>query len=322
MRVVFLGTAPFAVPSLQALHRDPSIQTVLVVTQPDRPRGRGQRCCPGPVKEEALRLSIPVLQPERINGPGPAEGIRAARPDVLVVVAYGQLLGRELLEMAPGGAVNLHASLLPRYRGAAPVHWALLEGAESTGVCTMYMNEELDAGDVIHAEEVAVPADANRQELEELLAGRGARLLLQSLRAIREGTAPRTEQDGARATRAPAVRPGDRWIDWSQSGPRTVNRIRAMAPVPGAITRAGDTVLQITRARYLPELPGPGTAGPGGEHGQVVRAGVRTGLFVRVPDGYIQVERLKPPGKREMDARDFLNGQRLPEGMVFRKEDG
>lgn len=319
MRIVFLGTSSFAVPSLRELGRDPSVLPVLVVTQPDRPRGRGQRCGPGPIKQEAIRLSIPFLQPERINDSESVEAIRTVRPDMLVVVAYGQLLGRDLLDLAPGGAVNLHASLLPCYRGAAPVYWALLRGEDRTGVCTMYMTEELDAGDVIQAEEVGIPAGANRLELEALLAERGAFLLAKTLQAIRSNAASRTRQEEDRVTWAPAIGSKERWIDWSENGREVVNRIRAMAPVPGALTRAGETVFQITKAHYLPELPDPPEGGPGWENGCVVRADARKGLFVRVPDGYVQIEQLKAPGKREMTARDFLNGQRLSNGTVFEK---
>lgn len=311
MKVVFMATAPFAVPALQALLARPDMELVLVVTQPDRPSGRGQKIRYSTLKQTALEGECPLYQPDNVNSAQALERIRQADPDVLVVVAYGQILKEELLALPRLGAVNLHGSLLPAYRGAAPVHRAVMDGVRTTGVCTMHMARQLDAGDVIHCLEVPVGPDMTAGELYDLLADRGAGLLVQTLLDLRDGQAPRKVQDHGAATYAPSIRKEEQRIDWTRDSRSLHDFVRGMQPWPGAHTLYRGQpfgVLQtgLTEDDYPPAPPGT-----------IVQAHPRKGLVVRTGDGVLTLIRVKPAGKKAMDARDFLNGVSIPEGARF-----
>ena len=250
MRIVFLGTPEFAVPSLEALAA--RFEVALVVVQPDRPRGRGRAVAPPPVKARALELGLPVLQAERPNRPGTIGALTAVQADLFVVVAYGAILSPALLAAPRLGCVNLHASLLPAYRGASPIQAALLDGRATTGNTTMWMAEGLDTGDMILSREVAIGPDETAGELSARLAIDGAALLVATVEQIAAGTAPRAPQDKAQATVTKKIRKDDGALDFTAPAVRVHDRARAMTPWPGAQAMYEGTSIRFERTRVTP----------------------------------------------------------------------
>ncbi len=300
MRAVFLGNDPWSVPTLETLAADDEIEVPLVVTNIPKPAGRGSRITPTDVALAARRLDLPLVEVERASDALPA--IREARPDVLVVVAYGEILTAELLHLAPLGAVNLHFSLLPRWRGAAPVQHAILAGDTETGVSVMTMDEGLDTGPVMATGIEPIGSDDDAGSLGDRLAARGASLLALTLRIRAGGSLEGLLQDEAGATRAPKLGPGERRIDWNEPADAIVRRVRALAPEPGATTTFRGAGLKIRRAKSGSgaDAPGPpGTiAAPGDD--VVVAAGHGT---VRLLD-------VVPAGRAAMPAADWARGAR------------
>lgn len=298
MRLVFFGTAPFCLPSLRALHR--LHRLTAVVTRPDRPRGRGLRPGPPPAKQAAQELGIPVLQPESPREEGFLRRLRELRPEAVVLVAYGGMLPPEILRLPPLGCVNLHPSLLPRWRGAAPIARAILAGEALTGLTTFLMDERMDAGPILLQEAVRVDPEEDAGALERRLAERGAELLARTLDLLAAGRLRPREQDHARATYAPPIRPEERWIRWDEEAARVVNRVRALAPRPGALFRAGDRSVKALRAR-----PGTGRGRPGEVLGARGEA-----LEVAAAGGSVLLELVHPAGGRPMSGAAFLRGYR------------
>lgn len=309
MRIVFLGTADFAVPCLQAL-REAGYDLAGVVTQPDRPKGRGKRLAPPPVKETAQALGLAVLQPEKIKDPEAIEQIKELNPECLVVVAYGQLLPKSLLEMTPYGCINVHASLLPRYRGAAPIHRAIMDGCQETGVTTMFVTEKLDAGDIILQSKRVIEPDMTVGELHDLLAGDGAKLLLDTLALMAEGKAVRKPQEEAEATYAAMLRREDELIDWQRTAQEIVNQIRGMDPWPGAYTCWQGKNLKIWKATVRPGNweAMPGTVVNTDDHGLLIVGGDGQGVLVR---------ELQLQGKKRLAVKEFLKGNSLVPGTIL-----
>lgn len=305
-RVLFCGTPDFAVPSLRALLDSPYCP-ILVVTQPDRPRGRGQRVSPSPVKQAALEAGLPVLQPERFNSEETLARIREARPDLAVVVAYSAKIGKRALEMVPEGWLNLHPSLLPAYRGAAPLQWALIRGETRTGVSTFFLNEAWDAGPICLQEELAIRPEEDYGTLSARAAEVGAALILRSVEAVAEGVAPRGPQDDSRATFAPLLKPEDSRLAWESSASDIHNRARGLSPQPGLFARWGGKLLRVEKTGLLAEQ------GTGAAPGQVLRAD-KGGLVVQTGHGAIELLRVRPESKGSMSGRDFVNGARLKPG--------
>lgn len=312
MRIVFLGTADFAVPCLKALWEG-GHELAGVVTQPDRPKGRGKKLAPPPVKEIAQAMELTVLQPERIKEPEAIEQIRRLNPECLVVVAYGQLLPKSLLEMAPYGCINVHASLLPRYRGAAPIHRAIMDGCRETGVTTMYVTERLDAGDIILQSRRVIEPDMTVGELHDLLAADGAKLLLETLALMARGEAVRKPQVEAEATYAAILTREDELINWESTAQEIVNQIRGMDPWPGAYTRWQGKNLKIWKATLT---PGNWEAVPG----TVVSVDDR-GLLAVSGDGQgVLIRELQLPGKKRLAVSDFLRGNSLMPGTILGRD--
>jgi len=310
MRLVFMGTSDFATPSLHALVAA-GHQVTAVVTQPDRPAGRGRRPLPSPVKAAAQELGLPLLQPERASAPDSIEQIRHFQPELLVVAAYGQILSPALLAVPPRGAVNVHASLLPRYRGAAPVQRAIMADEEETGVTIMWMTERLDAGDIILQECTPIGPRETAGELLARLAGMGARLLVAALALIVASTAPRRPQDERQATLAPSLRKEERLIPWQEPAAAVVARVRALSPRPGALTRHEGRQLKVLRARTLEKLcPAAGTAG------QVVEIS-RDGILVGAGVGCVLLEQLQPESGKIMRALEYARGYRVSPGQTL-----
>jgi methionyl-tRNA formyltransferase len=322
MRVVFLGTPEFALPALEALAARGVV--ALVVAQPDKPQGRGRAVAPPPVKERALALGLPVLQASRPNRPGTIGALRAMRPDLFVVVAFGAILSPELLAVPRLGAINLHASLLPEYRGASPIQQAILDGRESTGNTTMWMDEGLDTGDLILARTLSIGPDETAGELSARLATDGAELLVETLERVAAGDAPRVAQDEARASRTHKIAKTDGALDFTQPARAVHDRARAMTPWPGAVAAFAGQAVRFERTRVADgttpgALPGrieAGAAAPG----DLAGVGQGGGLLVRCGDGAIEVLRVRPAGRKEMDALAWWRGLRVNDATPPRFE--
>ena len=300
MRVVFMGTPDFAAASLQKLIES-QYDIAAVFTQPDRPRGRGMALSACPVKALAVENGLPVYQPESLRTPDAIDLLRSLRPDVIAVVAYGKLLPKEILELPPLGCVNVHGSLLPKYRGCAPIQWAVLNGDKTTGVSTMYLSERMDAGDVIFSEETAIGEFETSGELFDRLMEMGARLLVRTLAAIDAGSAPRTPQDEAEACGTQMLDKSFCPIDWNRSPREIVKWICGLQPWPVATAEIGGTVCRVFAAEYTEHKTSavPGT---------VVAAG-RDGIEFACGGGQtLLVTELQAPGKKRMKAADYLLG--------------
>lgn len=299
MRIVYMGTPRFAVPALEVLAGCGRHDVVAVVTQPDRPKGRHLQLAPCPVKEAALARGLPVLSPERI-----AEGLAeltALRPDVIAVAAYGQFIPRPVRELAARGCINIHPSLLPRYRGAAPIQWAVANGDRETGVTIMHVARVMDSGDIILQRPFSIPPDARAAELEPQLAQIGADMLLEAIDLLAAGTAPRIVQDEAQVTIARKLVKEDGRIDWSRPAAEIVNRIRGFSPWPGCHFLHAGTAVKVLRADALPKNGAPGTLV---DDAPVVACGA----------GALRLIEVQPEGKRPMPAADWLRGARLKSG--------
>jgi methionyl-tRNA formyltransferase len=296
MRVVFFGTPEFAVPALEAVAA--RFDVALVIAQPDRPKGRGRALAAPPVKTAALALGIPVLQVESPNVPSPLYALRAIRPDLFVVVAYGAILSSELLLVPKLGAINLHGSILPRYRGASPIQAALLDGLPETGATTMWMDEGLDTGDMIATRTLPIGPEETAGELSARLATMGAALLADTLAQVEAGSASRTPQPSEGATVTKKIRKDDGRLDFTQPAQRVHDRARAMTPWPGALASFAGETLRFARTRIA-----EGTGAPG--------AVLSTApLIVACGEGALEVVRVVPAGKAEMDAPDWWRGLR------------
>lgn len=301
MKVLFYGTPRFALPTLEALLA--SHEVVAVVTQPDRPAGRGQRLTPPPVKERAAAAGIPVLQPERLRDPRWPDPLRAFGADVAVVVAFGQILPKPVLDAPARGSINVHASLLPKYRGAAPIAWAIIRGETETGVTTFLMDEGMDTGPVLLAERTPIRPDETAGELGDRLAAIGARVLIETLARI-DALPPTPQPEGA--TLAPRLRKADGRLDWRERALALVDRIRGCNPWPGAVTATPTGRLVIWRARTATsgaDRAEPGTllAGPGG-------------LCVAAGDGLVEPTEVQPENRRAVSWAEYLRGARLRAG--------
>lgn len=300
-----MGTPDFAVPTLQALLGSPH-QVAGVFSQPDRPKGRGYKLVPPPVKELAIAQKIPVYQPEKMRDGAALEILKELRPDVIVVAAYGRILPKEILELPPYGCVNVHASLLPKYRGAGPVQWSVINGEKTTGVTTMFMAEGMDTGDILEQASVAIGPDETAGELMDRLASLGAELLLHTLKKLEAGEAVRTVQDESQATHAPMLKKADGALDFSQPAQKLYDLIRGVSPWPGAYAYLDDKLIKIHKAVLLPEQKG--------EAGTLIE-GKR--MIVGCAKGSLELLEVQPQGGKRMRGEDFLRGRRPNSGKKF-----
>ena len=304
LRVLFLGTPVFALPSLHALAEVTTL--VGVVTQPDRPAGRGRKPVAPPVAAAARALGVPVLQPERLRSASTVEALAHLSPDLIVTVAYGRIIPAAVLALPPRGCINLHPSLLPAYRGASPIERAVADGATATGVTIMYLTEEIDAGDIILQREIAIGPEEAAGELEDRLAREGATLLVEAVRLIARGEAPRRPQDHSRAAYVGRLSKADGQVDWNRPAPHLVNHVRAMNPWPSAYTVWRGGLLKIWRARVA------GGAG-GGPPGLVLAAG-EDGITVAAGEGALVLLEVQAEGGRRLPAGEFLRGHPIRPG--------
>jgi len=316
MRIVFAGSGSFGLPSLEALVAGGQ-EVPLILTQPDRPAGRGRHIRLGPVKRLARERDIPLLQPQNVNTAAVARRVRGAQPDLLFVAAFGQKIGPKLLEMPTYGAVNLHASLLPKYRGPAPINWAIINGETETGLTVIDMTSQIDAGDILGQRAAPIPANETAGELHDRLAELGARLVTETTREILLDEVERRRQDENRATPAPRLKKADGRINWNRPARDVHNHIRGMTPWPGAFAQLTFADKKKTRLRLGIDrsvlLPVPAdTAAPG----TIVDAASH-GIDVATARGAVRILELTPAGKRTMTAADFLNGHPVKAGLRF-----
>jgi len=310
LRVIFMGTPQFACPTLQRLI-DRGDEIPAVVTQPDRPKGRGQKSVPPPVKELAERHGLPVLQPIKVRAPEFIESVREMNPDVVVVVAFGRILPKALLEIPRYGCINVHASLLPRYRGAAPLNWCIINGETETGVTTMLMDVGLDTGDMLLKKATPIDPDEDTSSLHDRLSLIGADLLHETLDLLVQGKLVPEKQDDALSCYAPMLKKEDGLIDWTRDARTIRNLVRGMTPWPGAFTYLDGKLVKVYRARI-----GEGEGAPG----TVLDAG-RDGIEVACGGGSLLLDELQLEGKKRLPVRDFLAGCRIAPGTAFGKED-
>jgi methionyl-tRNA formyltransferase len=309
LRIGFFGTGEFAVPSLEAIHQK-GHEVALVVSQPDRPQGRGLNLRPTPVKHAAHRLGLPVFQPERLRHE--PERIIALGAEILVVVAYGQILRANVLECAPRGAVNVHASLLPKYRGAAPIQWAIANGETLTGVTTMQLDQGMDTGPILLQQSCPIEPEDTAATLEPRLAALGAALLLQTLGGLATGSVVPRPQDQNQATRAPLIRKVDAWVDFEQSAALIANRLRGFSPWPGVQFVHNGRPVKILSARAL-EVESSETVPPGA----VVRVS-KEGVDVSCePGSVLRLTCVQPESRSPVSGFDFANGWKLTVGTML-----
>jgi methionyl-tRNA formyltransferase len=304
MRIVFMGTPEYAQVSLQAL-LDQGYQVAGVFTQPDRPKGRGAKVSIPPVKELAVRHGIPVFQPGRIRSEG-LDDLMFLRPDICVTAAFGQILSGEILSVPLLGTVNVHASLLPRYRGSSPVSWAIMMGEKETGVTTMLTNKGIDTGDILLQGKTAIGEDETAGELTVRLAAMGASLLIKTLKLIAAGTCPRCPQNEAEMSYYPMLKKETGAILWQKTARQIANQVRGLNPWPGAYTSSPWGTLKILQAKAIREESG---ARPGGILREIGRD-----LLVQAGEGILHIKTIQAQGGRAMPTADFLRGHPLPEG--------
>ena len=307
MKIIFMGTPDFAVPSLKGLIKA-GHQVVLAVTQPDKPKGRGKAMQFSPVKETALEYGIPVYQPKRIREPECVEYLKKQNPDVIVVVAFGQILPEEILKMPAFGCINVHGSLLPKYRGAAPVQWAVINGDAETGVTTMYMDKGLDTGDIILEKTVPIEKKETGGSLFDKLKEEGAELLIETLSRIEQGTAPRKKQEGP-SCYAKMLDKSIGKIDWQKSAVEIERLIRGLNPWPSAYTKIKDKTLKIWDGDCVEEnlssVPG-----------QIVQV-TKEDFAVQTGHGLLKIKEVQLEGKKRMRADSFLRGFSLEKGDIL-----
>lgn len=303
IRTVFMGTPVFAVPTLEVL-LNAHFNLVGVYTQPDRPKGRGQNTAASPVKEQALRHGIPVFQPQKLRAPEVVEELRALAPDLIVVVAFGQILPRSVLEIPRYGCINVHASLLPKYRGAAPINQAIIDGEHETGITTMLMDVGLDTGPMLLKRSLAIGPDETAGELHDRLSALGGETLAATLQLLLRGELRPEVQDEEQTCYAAMLKKEDGRIDWQQSAQQIHDRIRGLAPWPGTYTYLNGEPLKLFLTRVEAGEGEPGTILP--------HAG--DALRIACGSGVLAVREVQLPGKKRLAAADFLRGCPLPVG--------
>lgn len=308
MKVIFMGTPDFSVGTLEALI-EAGNDVVLAVTQPDKPKGRGKEMQFTPVKECALKHGIPVYQPKKVREPECIEELRKYEADIMVVIAFGQILPKEILEMTPYGCVNVHASLLPKYRGAAPIQWSIIDGETVTGVTTMQMDEGLDTGDMLLKTEIVIEEKETGGSLHDKLAAAGAKLCVETLKALEEKTVTPVKQGESPTAYARMLDKHLGNIDWNQSAKEIERLIRGLTPWPSAYTMWNGKTMKIWSAE-VEETSGEGVPGT------IVKV-EKEAFSVQTKDGLLKVLELQIPGKKRMDAGAFLRGYQVKLGEIL-----
>jgi methionyl-tRNA formyltransferase len=308
-KIVFMGTPLFAVPTLDALHESRH-HLVKIITQPDRPKGRGRKITPPPIKDRALELGYEVYQPETIKSQKVCERISSLEPDIFIVIAFGKLIPKALLDVPPKGAINLHASLLPKYRGPAPIQWAIINGEKETGVTTMILDEGMDTGDILLSSTLAIMPEDTSAALHDKLAVKGARLVLETLDRLADNSVSAVPQNPRYASYAPLLSKKDGHIDWTQPAAALENFIRGVTPWPGAFTFCGDMRLKILKATHMniDTRHDPGT----------VLSSFPDELCIAAGEGALLVREIQGASGKCLQTKEFLCGCAIEPGTVLR----
>lgn len=311
MKIVFMGTPDFAEKSLEAIYNS-GHEILAVVTNPDRPKGRGMKMVSSPVKEFAISKNLKIYQPEKVRKNIEfIEEIKKLQPDVICVVAYGKILPKEILDIPKLGCINVHGSLLPKYRGAAPIQWAVINGEKITGITTMYMDVGMDTGDMILKEEVNIGEDETTGELWDKLSEVGAKLLVKTLKQIEDGTATRIPQ-GEDFSMAPMLNKEMSKINWnSQSAQEIKNLVRGLNPIMGTYSYLNDKKIKFWKVDVLP------LENENVENGTILKSNSKDGLYIKAKDGMIKVLEIQGENSKRMPIQDFLRGNELEEGKRF-----
>jgi methionyl-tRNA formyltransferase len=303
MNIIFMGTPGFAVPTLEKLHES-SHNVVLVVTQPDKPSGRGKKLKSSEVKEIAERLSLKIFQPDKIKRQENIDVLKSYNPDVIVVVAYGQILSKDVLTLPKYGCINVHASLLPKLRGAAPLNWAIINGDTKTGITTMQMDTGLDTGDMLLKTEVIIDENMNVGELHDILMHKGAKLLIETLNKLEKGELSPQKQDDSLSSYAPMFNNENRKINWSLPAKNIHNLIRGLSPWPAAYFTMDEKPVKVYNSSYINDNSDY-------EPGYVIKAD-NEGIFVKAKDGIVILKEIQMPGKKKMTVEAYLRGNNFP----------
>lgn len=309
MKVLFMGTPEIATGCLQKLI-DKKFDIVGVVTQPDKPQNRGKKLGMPPVKELALENNLEVYQPIKARDSEFIEKLKGINPDIIVVVAFGQILPKEILDIPKLGCINVHVSLLPKYRGAAPINWVLINGEEKTGVTTMYMDEGLDTGDIILTKEFALDNEINAGELHDKMKEEGSELLVETLNLIKENKAPRTVQNHSEHTYAPIMKKSLGEINWTKTATEIHNLVRGVNPWPSAYTNYGDLVMKVWKTKVLDEQSQK-------EEGSIIEVS-NDGIKVSTKEKVVLIEEIQLPGKKRVKVSDFIKGNKIDEDIVLK----
>lgn len=308
MNIIFMGTPGFAVPSLEKLH-EKGHKVALVVTQPDKPFGRGKKLKKSEVKEKAEELGLEIFQPDKIKKQENIDLLKSYNPDVIVVVAYGQILSKEILTLPKYGCINVHASLLPKLRGAAPLNWAIINGERKTGVTTMQMDVGLDTGDMLLKAQVEIDEDMNVGDLHDLLMHKGAGLLIETLDKLEKGELVAEKQDDSLSNYAPMFNNENRKIDWSLPAKNIHDLIRGLSPWPTAYFTMDDKTVKVYKSSYINDDSDY-------QPGYVIKAN-NEGIFVKAKDGIVILKEIQMPGKKKMTVDAYLRGNDFPENIVL-----
>lgn len=313
MNIIFMGTPDFAKETLEAVY-NAGHQILGVVTNPDRPKGRGMKLVASPVKEYAISKNLKIYQPEKIkNNIDFIEEMKSLEPDVICVVAYGKILPKEILEIPKLGCINVHGSLLPKYRGAAPIQWAVLNGDKTTGITTMYMDVGMDSGDIILKEETEIGENETTGELWNRLVKIGAKLLVKTLEKIEDGTAPRIPQDNNFSI-APMLDKEMSKIDWKNKSANEIkNLVRGLDPIMGTYSYLNGKKIKIWKVEALPEKNNENNL----KNGTVIKSDSKDGLYIKCKDGIIKVIEIQGENSKRMNIQDFLRGNNIEAGTRF-----
>ncbi|OPX42346.1 methionyl-tRNA formyltransferase [Ruminiclostridium hungatei] len=312
MRIVFMGTPDFAVPSLEMLVKD-GYEVVAAVTQPDKPKGRGNKLAAPPVKEFALKNGIQVLQPEKIKTPEFIAQIRELQPDLLITAAYGKILSKELLEVPAQGCINVHGSLLPAYRGAAPINWAVINGENKTGITTMFTDVGLDTGDMLLKKELAIGQNMTAGELHDKMAVLGAEVLSDTLLELKKGTLQRIPQDDSVSTYAPMMNKELGLIDWNKKAGEIHNLVRGTDPWPGAYTFLDGNRMRVWKTSLIKE-----SADSSKENGRILKVDDE-GILVKCPDENLLLLEVQFDSSRRMSVKEYIRGHQIKTGETLGK---
>ena len=312
MRIVFMGTPDFAVPSLEMLVKE-GYEVVAAVTQPNKPKGRGNKMAAPPVKEIALKHQIKVLQPEKIKTPEFIDQIKALKPDLLITAAYGKILTKELLEVPVYGCINVHGSLLPAYRGAAPINWAVIKGEKKTGITTMYTDVGIDTGDMLLKKELEIGPDMTVGELHDKMSVLGAEVLLETLTALKNGTLQRIPQEDSESSYAPMMNKELGHIDWNKSALEIHNLVRGTDPWPGAYTFLLGNRMRVWKTSLVPEKSNAKI-----NNGKILKVDDE-GILVKCPDGNLMIKEVQFDSSKRMSVCDYIRGHEINAGETLGK---